>query len=129
MTEEQKPHWTIRLLKAMVLSPINTAAILALLYFGSRAYIFNIDPMFNKLLMGCVAALWLILFLVRHLLKLIITIIIIFLIIYGVYYWSRRDIVACEDSGGTWNEQTQSCEIPQNWFDKLKKLWQDSIGK
>ena len=44
---------------------------------------------------------------------------------YGIYAYSQKEIKKCEDSGGRWNEKTQTCEYETSFLDKVKKLWQD----
>lgn len=128
MSEEEKKHWSLRLLGAMIFSPINTITLLALLYFGFQAYILGNDPVLNKMIMLGIAVAWLILFLAKNLFKLILTIAVVLILFYGYYSWSRRDITACEESGGTWNAQTETCEAPQSWWQKLQNLWRESTS-
>ena len=71
MSDDNNPNWFIRLLKAMLFSPLNSLAILALLYFGFQAYVLGNSPWLNKMYMLGVVALWAFLFLAKNLLKLI----------------------------------------------------------
>ena len=128
MSDDNNPNWFIRLLKAMLFSPLNSLAILALLYFGFQAYVLGNSPWLNKMYMLGVVALWAFLFLAKNLLKLILILLLAAILFYGYYTYSRRDITACEESGGTWNSQTEQCEAPRTWLDKLKEIWQKSTS-
>ncbi len=106
-------------------APISSLFIVAILYYASKIYIFGGDTLMNRAILYGLFVLWGVYFVVRHLFKTVIVLAVIGGIGYGIYAYSQKEIKKCEDSGGQWNEKTQTCEYETSFLDKVKKLWQD----
>ena len=111
--------------KIYIAAPISSLFIVAILYYASKIYILGGDTLMNRAILYGLFVLWGVYFVVRHLFKTVIVLAVIGGIGYGIYAYSQKEIKKCEDSGGQWNEKTQTCEYETSFLDKVKKLWQD----
>ena len=127
----KKSAWWKRILKFVVFSPIKVIFILALLYFGAQAYLF--DPSFsNKTAFFLVVGLWILVTLVKHAVFLMIILVILGGGAWWYYQYSHQEQKQCEEQGGYWNSNTQVCEEKVSPMGKFKKIFdkvtQDKIN-
>lgn len=124
MAQEEKESFFIRFLSFCVKSPVTIFFLCLLGYFAFQTYILGNSPFVNKVIMLCLLLLWGIWFLARHMIKVLIVLCVVGAIAYGYYTHTQQKIEACEQSGGEWNKQTQTCEEKKSFFDELKEMFQ-----
>lgn len=123
MAEEvvKKVSWWKKILKYILKSPVNTIFIVALLYFGVRAFAF--DQTFTKTMtFFAIAALWVFWFVAKQ--------VFIFLIVLGLlagggyyyYQYLHLEEKKCEESGGYWNKETKACEEKVPLLEQAKRF-------
>ena len=118
-------RWYIRLVLAAIKSPVQTALLCMLLYFACKGYVFQIEPITNKMYMVGVLIVGLLWFMAKNILKIIL---LAGLIAYGFYMYhtvETRELHACETSGGTWNEKTQKCEEKTGFWSSVVDRFSD----
>ncbi len=127
-TPEKKSHWLKKFFKICLLSPVNILFVLALAYYGTKAYYFNPSIMNKAIFLGIVA-LWGLWFIAKHMMMLLI---VIGILGGGAYLWydlSQKEARKCEESGGFWNENTRVCEEKVSFTDKVKKFIDEQRAK
>ena len=119
--EQGKKSWGKRLLWWPVKSPLTFVCVMALLYFGFQTYVLENSPEMNKLVMLAIISAWIILFILKHLLVLIILLIVAVGIFYAYYQYTNRPRIECEEKGGIWLEETQTCEEKKGIMAEIQK--------
>lgn len=123
MSKEQKESFMIRFLSFCVKAPVTLFFVCVLGYFAFQTYVLGDSPFINKVIMLCLLILWAIWFLARHMIKVLIVVCVVGAVAYGYYAHTRQKIESCENSGGVWNEQTQTCEVKKSFLEEVKDLW------
>lgn len=126
--DEIKParrSWSRRILITALRSPISTILILSFLYFGFQAYVLGSSPITNKFFMLGTLFLWLFWFVAKNVFKLVLLAVIIAYGAYSYHTFSTRKMAQCEASGGSWNEQTETCEERTGFWPGVIKRFQD----
>ena len=129
MAQEEKEGFFIRFLSFCVKSPVTIFFLCLLGYFAFQTYILGNSPFVNKVIMLCLLLLWGIWFLARHMIKVLIVLCVVGAIAYGYYTHTQQKIEACEQSGGEWNKQTQTCEEKKSFLDQIKEFWYQNFQK
>ena len=124
MQEEKKVGLWAKIGAFGLKNPIASLFALVIAYYAAKIYIFGGDTFTNKAILYALFVAWGVYFVVRHLFKVLLALIILGGIGYGIYAYSQKEIKKCEDSGGKWNEETQTCEFEETFLDKLKNAWQ-----
>lgn len=120
--EEQKTGFWRRLLRICLKSPVNILLALAILYYAAQVYVLGINPVYNKMIMFGLMGLWLLWLLARSLFKLILLLIVAGGLAYGWYWYSTREIRACEEAGRVWNKEKNVCEDKKTILQKAEEL-------
>ena len=128
MGAENKTSWTKKIIKTVLLSPVNITFAIVAVYFGMKAY--SWEPSFtNQIIFFAVLGLWAFWIIARYM-------VILFVILalagggyYMYYQYSTREIRACEEKGGVWNKETKTCEekvtLVNKVISQVKKLISD----
>ena len=102
--------------------PLIAICLLGLLYFGFQAYILGNNPVLNKLIMLAIITAWLILFILKHMMVLILLLLFTGGIFYAYYQYTNRPRIECEEKGGVWNEENQTCEEKKGIMAEIQKV-------
>lgn len=94
-------------------------------YYALLAFVLQIAPLENKMMLAGVIILWLFWLFAKAIITMILSIIIVLLILYGWYYYTHYDQISCKNSGGVWNEQTQTCEEKVDLLQRIKDIWKE----
>lgn len=129
MAEENKKSIWLKFGSFCLKSPISCLFAVFILYYAAKIYVFGGDTIINKAIMIGLFALWAVYFALRHLFKFLLILALLGAVIYGFYAYSQREIKKCEDSGGVWNTETQTCEKKKTFWEEVKNLWQQFSEK
>ncbi len=121
--QENKSGLLKRLLKACLRSPVNFLFSCAVVYCALQAYVLA-PSLINKMILLGVVGLWMIWFLAKHLIVLLVVLALLGGGAYVYYELTGREARKCEENGGFWNKNTQTCEEKVSLFDKVKKLFE-----
>ncbi len=121
--EEQKAGLLKRFLLFCLHSPVNVIFALATVYFALQAYVFA-PSMMNKMILLGVVGLWMFWFLAKHMILLLLVLALLGGGAYMYYEFAGRAARKCEESGGFWNKNTQTCETKVSLVDRVKKLFE-----
>lgn len=117
----QGGSWWWKLAKKMLFSPINTAFILAILYFAAQVYLFE-DSITNRLILFALIGGWLLLFLLKHMVLLLVVLILVAGGGFFYYQQTQQEIRKCEEAGGYWNKKTKTCEKTVPLLEQAKRF-------
>ncbi len=92
-------------------------------YYALLAFVLEIAPTENKIMLAGVVVLWLLWLFAKAIITLVFSIIIVLLILYGWYYYNHYDEIVCKNNGGVWNKQEQICEEKVDLWQKIKDTW------
>lgn len=121
-SEENKKSRLKRVLWWPIKYPLTFVCVMALLYFGFQAYVLDSNPAMNKLVMLAIISAWVILFVLKHLLVLIFLVVALCGILYAYYQYTNRPRIECEEKGGIWVEDTQTCEEKKGIMAEIQKM-------
>lgn len=109
-------------------NPVNMIFAFAFLFFVSKVYIFD-GGLTDRLIMYAIIGLWGIWFLLKHLF--ILLVVVIGLGLGGYIYFTHNQNLktACEESGGSWNSKTKTCEEKLTIREKVQKFISDYLTK
>ena len=107
-------------------NPINILAIVILGYCIVQLYVLGNTSIGIKATMFATAAIWIVLFVAKNLLKILILLVIAGGLFYVYHSYASRDKIACEESGGFWNENTLSCDEKTGFWERLNKMFEIS---
>lgn len=124
MSEENSEKSSVlkRILTWPIHYPLTAICLLALLYFGFQAYVLDNNPALNKLIMLAIVTAWLILFILKHLMVLILLLLLTGGIFYAYYQYTNRPRIECEEKGGVWKEESQTCEEKTGVMAEIQKV-------
>ena len=94
-------------------------------YYAVLAFVLQIAPQENKLMLAGVLVLWLFCIFAKAIITLVLSLIVIILLTYGWYYYTHYEQINCKNSGGVWNEQKQICEEKIDLLKKIKDVWEN----
>ena len=104
-------------------SPINTIAVIFLLYYGFLAYVLEKDAFVNKTIMLGIVFLWGVWFFAKNMIKILLIVAVIGCGAYGYYRYTHLEQAQCEESGGEWNKVNKTCEKKLTFWQKLQNQW------
>ncbi|MBE6453072.1 MAG: hypothetical protein E7012_06260 [Alphaproteobacteria bacterium] len=102
--------------------PLTALCLLAIIYFAFQAYILDNNPAMNKLVIVAIIVAWGILFILKHLIVLIMLVLLGCGIFYAYYQYTNRPRIECEEKGGIWNEDSQTCEEKSGIMAEFQKF-------
>lgn len=126
MSEEKFPEnkngsrWK-KILLSIAASPVNSLFGAVVLFYAARIFIFGQDTLLIKLEAGWVVFLWLLWTFAKSLIKILLFVALLAAGAFEYYQYSHRNEIACEDNGGRWNSERESCE-------EKSSLWQQ-VGR
>lgn len=126
MSEEKFPEnkngsrWK-KILLSIAASPVNSLFGAVVLFYAARIFIFGQDTLFIKLEAGGVVFLWLLWTFAKSLIKFLLFVALLAAGAFEYYQYSHRNEIACEDNGGRWNSERETCE-------EKSSLWQQ-VGR
>lgn len=100
-----------------------------LAYFGLLAFVFDKDPIINKMMMVIVAGVWLLWIFAKSMLKIVLITLIVGSIGFACYYVLHAPEIECKKSGREWNKKEQLCEDKKTVFEKIKNSFSDIMGE
>ncbi len=103
---------------------VNVAFFLFSAYYALLAYVFQVSPTTNKMMLIGVCCLWLIWIFAKAVIKIILALLLVVFVIVGWYHVSHYDEIQCKNNDGVWNAETQSCEEKLSLWQRVQKLWQ-----
>lgn len=129
MAEDKNESFWKKLLMWGLTSPVTLIFIILILYYGTRAYVLEIDPWRSKVLMFAVAGLWVLWLVFKNLIKFLLLAAVAAAVFYGYYQYENRDKIACQEAGREWNEEKKICEEKLTFREKLVKMWDEYWDK
>ncbi len=96
-------------------------------YYALLAFVLQISPTENKIMLVGVIVLWLLWVFAKAIITLVLSIVIVLLMLYGWYYYTHYDEIVCKNNGGVWNSKEQICEEKIDIWQRLKDVWQNKI--
>ncbi len=126
MSEEKFPEnkngsrWK-KILLSIAASPVNSLFGAVVLFYAARIFIFGQDTLFIKLEAGGVVFLWLLWTFAKSLIKFLLFVALLAAGAFEYYQYSHRNEIVCEDNGGRWNSERETCE-------EKSSLWQQ-VGR
>ncbi len=105
--------------------PVTLIFTVLILYYGTRAYVLEIDPWRSKGLMFAIAGLWILWLVFKNLIKFLLLVVAVVVVFYGYYQYENRDKIACKEAGREWNEEKKICEDKLAFTEKLGKMWDE----
>jgi len=102
----------------VIFSPVNIIFVIAAAYFGAQAYLWQ-PTLINKLIFYGIVALWVFWIIARYMIYLFVALALVGGGYYAYYQYSTREIRKCEDAGGVWNKETQTCEAKKSLLEKI----------
>lgn len=118
MSGENSNSWLKRFFKIFLFSPVNMVFIVALLWFAAKAYI--LEPSFsNKIIVYAILGLWIFWIIARYMIILFVALALLAGGYYAYYQYSHREQRKCEETGGYWNEKTNTCEAKRTILEKI----------
>lgn len=102
-------------------SPVNSLFGAVVLFYAARIFIFGQDTLFIKLEAGGVVFLWLLWTFAKSLIKFLLFVALLAAGAFEYYQYSHRNEIVCEDNGGRWNSERETCE-------EKSSLWQQ-VGR
>jgi hypothetical protein len=126
MSEEKFPEnkngsrWK-KILLSIAASPVNSLFGAVVLFYAARIFIFGQDTLLIKLEAGGVVFLWLLWTFAKSLIKILLFVALLAAGAFEYYQYSHRNEIACEDNGGRWNSERETCE-------EKSSLWQQ-VGR
>lgn len=122
MSDGSSNNWLKRFFKAFLFSPVNLVFIIALSWFGAKAYLW--EPSFtNKIIFFGIIGLWVFWIIARYMIILFVVLALLGGGYYAYYQYSHREIKKCEESGGIWNKETKTCEAKLTIWQKIDRLF------
>ena len=111
-------NWFGKMIKNVILSPVNVIFAIATAYFAAQAYLW--EPTFmNKIIFFAIAGLWAFWIVARYMIVLFVIAALLAGGYYAYYRYSTREIRKCEAEGGEWNKETKTCEAKLSFGDKI----------
>lgn len=101
-------------------SPVQAVFILLTLFYALRIFILGQNDFVIEMQAIGVVFLWVLWNVAKSIIKLLLFIALLLVGAYGYYYYTHHDEIACEKSGGYWNDKEEVCEEKGN-------LWQQFI--
>lgn len=127
MSEGNKPGIVKRFFKAFLFSPVNMIFAIATAFFAAKAYMW--DPSWtNRLIFFGIAGLWVFWIVARYMVILFVIVALLGGGYYMYYQYSTREIRKCEQAGGVWNKETQTCEAKISIIDKAINQFNKLFG-
>lgn len=126
MSEEKFPEnkngsrWK-KILLSIAASPVNSLFGAVVLFYAARIFIFGQDTLLIKLEAGGVVFLWLLWTFAKSLIKILLFVALLAAGAFEYYQYSHRNEIVCEDNGGRWNSERETCE-------EKSSLWQQ-VGR
>lgn len=108
-------------LLSIAASPVNSLFGAVVLFYAARIFIFGQDTLLIKLEAGGVVFLWLLWTFAKSLIKILLFVALLAAGAFEYYQYSHRNEIACEDNGGRWNSERETCE-------EKSSLWQQ-VGR
>lgn len=128
MGEGHTNSWLTRFFKGFLFSPVNLVFIIALSWFGAKAYLW--EPSFtNKIIFFGIIGLWMFWIIARYMIILFVVLALLGGGYYAYYQYSNREIKKCEESGGVWNKETKTCEAKLTIWQKIDRWFQQAADK
>ena len=126
MQEEQieKSRWK-KVLLFVLRNFVNVIFAGMILYYAILAFVFEVSPLSNKMMLVGVFCLWLMWILAKSIIKIILAVLLVVALLVGWYHVSHYDEIQCKENGGVWNVQTQICEEKLSFFEKIQRFWKD----
>lgn len=127
---ENKPHLSFwkKFLKLLINSPIRSIFILALLYFGVQAFVFS-QTLADKIAFFAVIGVWILFFVAKQIFLFLVLVCLLGGGAYLYYDYTHREAKQCEQNGGYWNNNTQTCEEKKSSWERLKAFWERNKQK
>ena len=126
MSEEKFPEnkngsrWK-KILLSIAASPVNSLFGAVVLFYAAQIFIFGQDTLLIKLEAGGVVFLWLLWTFAKSLIKILLFVALLAAGAFEYYQYSHRNEIVCEDNGGRWNSERETCE-------EKSSLWQQ-VGR
>ena len=118
MSGENKRSWTGKILKTLLLSPVNITFAVASVYLGMKAY--SWEPSFpNQIIFFAVIGLWIFWIVARYMVVLFVILALAGSGYYAYHQYSTREMRQCEAAGGVWNKETKTCEEKVGFVEKF----------
>jgi len=125
MSAGQTNSWIKRFFTAFLFSPVNVIFIIALLWFGAKAYLW--EPVFtNKIIFFGIIGLWIFWIVARYMIILFVVLALLGGGYYAYYQYSHREIKKCEEAGGVWNKETKTCEAKLTIWQKIDRWFRQA---
>ena len=125
MSEEKKENRFKKIALYCFKNLVNIIFGLLATYYALLAFVLEVAPFENKVMLGSVVALWLLWIFAKAVIVLVISIIIVLLIAAGWYYYTHYDEIACKNNGGVWNKQERICEEKVDLWKRIQEVWQN----
>ena len=117
-----------KILKRIIKSPINSIFIIALLYFGMQAFMFS-QTLSDKVAFFAVIGVWVLFFIAKQIFLFLIILLLLGGGAYLYYDYTHHEAKQCEQNGGYWNSNTQTCEEKKSSWERLKAFWERNQQK
>jgi len=99
----------------------------ALGYFGLLAFVFEKDPMINKMIMVMIGGFWILWIFAKSFLKIVFAIALLGAIVFAGYYVVHAEEIECKKAGREWNKVEKVCQDKKSVHEKIKGAVSDMI--
>jgi len=99
----------------------------ALGYFGLLAFVFEKDPMINKMIMVVIGGFWILWIFARSFLKIVCAVALLGAMFFAGYYVIHAEEIECKKAGREWNKVEKVCEDKKTVGEKLKNAVSDMV--
>ncbi len=125
MSEEQteKKRWK-KFVLFFLRNIVNITFFLFATYYALLAYVFQISPTTDKMMLIGICCLWLIWIFAKAVIKIVLVLLLVVFVIVSWYHVSHYDEIQCKNNDGVWNAENQSCEEKLGLWQRVQKLWQ-----
>ncbi len=125
MSEESKDGKLKKIAVCCLKNIVNVIFCLLTGYYVLLAFVLQISPVENKIMLFGVVVLWLLWIFAKAIVTFILSLIVVLLLLYGWYYYNHYDEIACKNSGGAWDAKEQVCKEKVDLWKRLKDVWEN----
>ncbi len=125
MSEEKETSKLKNIAKFCFKNFINVVLALLTTYYFLLAFVLEISPTENKIILTGVIVLWVFWLFAKAIITLVMSFIVLILIGYGYYYYTHYDEIVCKNNGGVWNSEEKICEEKTTFIEKIKEAWKN----
>lgn len=122
LEDKSKSSLGVKFLKLILKSPIRSIFVVALMYFGAQAFVFS-QTLTDKIAFFAVIGVWILFFVAKQMFFFLTLLCLLGGGAYLYYDYTHREAKQCEQEGGYWNANTQTCEEKKSSWERLKAFW------